>query len=96
MRIRAGDVWKTAFSTTSGHYSYTVMPYALVNAPSFFQSFINDVFCNMLNKYLVVYLNDIISCKYWWPKVREDVERVVRSCSICAITKVPRQLLVRK
>lgn len=34
VRIRAGDEWKTAFSTTSGHYEYNSMSYGLVNAPS--------------------------------------------------------------
>ncbi len=60
IRIRAGDEWKTAFSTTTGHYEYRVMPFGLVNSPSIFQSFINDVFRDMLNKYVIVYIDDIL------------------------------------
>lgn len=43
VRIREGDGWKTAFSTTSGHCEYLVMPYGLANDPLVFQCLINDV-----------------------------------------------------
>ncbi|XP_053090663.1 uncharacterized protein LOC128318511 [Pangasianodon hypophthalmus] len=58
--IKEGDEWKTAFSTTSGHYEYRVMPFGLVNSPSVFQAFINDVFRDMLNKWVIVYMDDIL------------------------------------
>ncbi len=60
IRIPEGDEWKTAFSTTSGHYEYRVMPFGLVNSPSVFQSFINDVFRDMLDHYVIVYIDDIL------------------------------------
>ncbi|KAL0180319.1 hypothetical protein M9458_025761, partial [Cirrhinus mrigala] len=50
IRIREGDEWKTAFSTTSGHYEYRVMPFGLANSPSYFQAFVNEVFRDMLNE----------------------------------------------
>ncbi|KAI2645023.1 Retrotransposon-derived protein PEG10 [Labeo rohita] len=53
IRIRSGDEWKTSFSTTSGHYEYRVMPFGLANSPSFFQAFINEVFRDMLNRWVV-------------------------------------------
>ncbi|KAL0177388.1 hypothetical protein M9458_026282, partial [Cirrhinus mrigala] len=58
IRIRAGDEWKTAFSTTSGHYR--VMPFGLANSPSYFQAFINEVFRDMLNCWVIVYIDDIL------------------------------------
>lgn len=41
-------------------YQYNVMAYGLVNAPAFFQSFMNDVFCNILNCFVILYLDDIL------------------------------------
>ncbi|KAI2664190.1 Transposon Tf2-9 polyprotein [Labeo rohita] len=60
IRIRAGDEWKTAFSTTSGHYEYTVMPFGLANSPSIFQAFVNEVFRDMLNRWVIIYIDDIL------------------------------------
>ncbi|KAL0164219.1 hypothetical protein M9458_039972, partial [Cirrhinus mrigala] len=60
IRIRAGDEWKTAFSTTSGHYEYRVMPFGLANSPSYFQAFINETFRDMLNRWVIVYIDDIL------------------------------------
>uniref|UniRef100_A0A8C5PUW8 ribonuclease H n=1 Tax=Leptobrachium leishanense TaxID=445787 RepID=A0A8C5PUW8_9ANUR len=60
IRIRKDDEWKTAFRTRYGHYEYRVMPYGLCNAPATFQCFINDIFKDLLDKYVVVYLDDIL------------------------------------
>ncbi len=60
IRIKEGDEWKTAFLTTRGHYEYQVMPYGLANSPAVFQSFINDIFRDLLNQYVVAYIDDIL------------------------------------
>lgn len=60
VRIKAGDEWKSAFNTPFGHFEYQVLPFGLVNAPAVFQALINDVLCDMLYRFVFVYLDDIL------------------------------------
>lgn len=60
VRIRAGDEWKTPFNTPTGHYEYKVMPFGLVNALAVFHSLINDVLRDLLNRFVFVYLDNIL------------------------------------
>ena len=60
VHIRHGDEWKTAFNTPLGHFEYLVMPFGLTNAPAVFQALVNDVLRDMLNKFVFVYLDDIL------------------------------------
>jgi hypothetical protein len=60
VRIAKGDEWKTAFRTRYGTYEYLVMPFGLTNAPSAFQRFMNDIFSDLLDVNVVVYLDDIL------------------------------------
>lgn len=57
IRIREVNEWKTAFSTTAGHYEYLVMPFGSANAPSVF---VNEVLRDMLHRFVVVYIDDIL------------------------------------
>ncbi|KAJ1594249.1 hypothetical protein NDA11_004328 [Ustilago hordei] len=60
IRIAKGDEWKTAFGTQLGLYEYLVMPFGLANAPAHFQSFINNIFRDIIGVYVVVYLDDFL------------------------------------
>lgn len=60
VRIREGDEWKTAFNTPTGHWEYLVLPLGLTNAPAVFQNLVNDVLRDMINKFVFVYLDDIL------------------------------------
>uniref|UniRef100_A0A1A8FIG4 Gypsy retrotransposon integrase-like protein 1 n=1 Tax=Nothobranchius korthausae TaxID=1143690 RepID=A0A1A8FIG4_9TELE len=60
VRIKEGDEWKTAFKTPLGHYEYLVMPFGLTNAPAVFQALINSVLGDYINRFVSVYLDDIL------------------------------------
>jgi hypothetical protein len=58
--IVSGDEWKTAFRMRYGSYEWLVMPEGLTNAPATFQRFVNNIFANMLDICVIVYLDDIL------------------------------------
>ena len=60
MRIREGDEWKTAFRTQYGHFKYQVMPFGLTNALASFQEYINKIFTEKPDIFVIVYLDDIL------------------------------------
>ena len=60
VRIAEGDEWKTVFRTHFGSYEFLVMHYGLTNAPASFQRFMNDIFKDLLDVCVVVYLDDIL------------------------------------
>ena len=60
VRIAEGDEWKTAFRTCYGSFEWLVMPFGLTNAPSAFQRFMNDIFSDLLDVHVIIYLDDIL------------------------------------
>jgi hypothetical protein len=60
LRIRPSDILKTIFVTKYGLYEYIVMSFKLTNAPAFFMYLMNSVFMDYLDKFVVVFIDDIL------------------------------------
>src|SRR4051812_8464538 len=60
IKIRSEDVPKTTFTTRYGLYEFTFMSYELTNAPATFSRLMNSIFMEYLDKFVVVYLYDIL------------------------------------
>jgi hypothetical protein len=60
LRIQPSDIPKTAFITKYGLYEYTVMSFGLTNALAFFMNLMNSVFMDYLDKFVVVFIDDIL------------------------------------
>uniref|UniRef100_A0A803SMA6 Gypsy retrotransposon integrase-like protein 1 n=1 Tax=Anolis carolinensis TaxID=28377 RepID=A0A803SMA6_ANOCA len=77
IRIWEGDEWKTAFNTCFGCHEFRVMPFGLCNAPAVFQRFINDVFRDLIDQFVVIYLDDIFIFSKDEKEHRQHVKQVL-------------------
>ncbi|KAL0536373.1 hypothetical protein IC582_025320 [Cucumis melo] len=60
LRIKDGDVPKTAFRSRYGHYGFIVMPFGLTNAPTVFMDLMNRVFREFLDTFVIVFIDEIL------------------------------------
>src|SRR5467141_3681163 len=60
VHVATGHKWKTAFHTQYGSFKFLVMPMGLTNAPATFQAFMNHIFRDMTDIFVVIYLNHIL------------------------------------
>src|SRR5882724_10119990 len=60
IRVAPRDEWKTAFQTRYGSFEWLVMPEGLTNAPAAFQQFMNNIFADMIDVIVIIYLDNIL------------------------------------
>jgi hypothetical protein len=60
LKIRVEDIPKTTFTSRYGLYEFTVMSFGLTNAPAYFMYLMNKVFMEYLDKFVVVFIDDIL------------------------------------
>lgn len=79
IKMKEGDIEKTAFSINNGKYEFTRMPFGLKNAPAIFQRAIDDVLREHIGKICYVYIDDVIIFGKSLDEVLKNLEIILKA-----------------
>jgi hypothetical protein len=85
LRIRPSDIPKTAFITKYGLYEFMVMSFGLTNAPGYFMYLMNSVFMDYLDKFVVVFIDDILIYSQNEQEHEEHLRKVLQRLRDCQL-----------
>jgi hypothetical protein len=80
LRIEPSDIPKTTFITKYGLYEFTVIYFGLMNAPAFFMNLMNSVFMDYLDKFVVVFIDDILIYSQSDEEHSDHLRMVLQDC----------------
>ncbi|GBG62923.1 hypothetical protein CBR_g34294 [Chara braunii] len=93
IHVAVADQPKTAFQSRFDHYEFTVMPFSLTNAPATFQTAMNDIFRDILEQCVLVYLDDILvysrTLEEYLRHLRDVLDRLRRHGFYAKLSKCP-------
>nr|KYP41907.1 Transposon Ty3-I Gag-Pol polyprotein [Cajanus cajan] len=78
IRVKEKDIPKIDFRTRYDHYEYVVMPFGVTNAPTIFMDYMNMIFRPFLDKFVVVFIDDILVYSRSMEEHREHLRIVCR------------------
>jgi hypothetical protein len=85
LRIRPSDIPKTAFITKYGLYEFTVMSFGLTNVLAYFMYLMNSVFMDYLDKFVVVFIDDILIYSQNEQEHEEHLRKVLQRLRDCQL-----------
>jgi hypothetical protein len=85
LRIRPADIPKTTFITKYGLYEFMVMSFGLTNVPAYFMYLMNSVFMDYLDKFIVVFIDDILVYSQNEQEHEEHLRKVLQRLRDCQL-----------
>ena len=79
IQVKFEDVPKIDFRTSYGHYEYLVMPFGVTNAPGVFIDYMNRIFHPYLDRFVVVFIDDILVYSKTWVEHEEHLRVVLQT-----------------
>jgi len=78
IRVKIDDVQKTTFRSKYGHYEYVIMPFGVTNAPALFLNYMKKIFRPFLDKFVVIFIDDILIYSRTHEKHAKHLRKIFR------------------